>query len=292
MSETIKTDGSSKEKLLSLNLVNIKPLNDQLSIGEVSHGPDLAKAIANKELESFFEEFAALYRDIYGRLPWQEYLVCQDKKCAAKQMIPPNETIGEADLKYLKAPDLAHCPKCNGAMEFFYEPKAIVDNLREIFSRKVFACLLFNEENGKLAGFSLGCESTVKEGYKDKIIIGTGDSEPNFSYQEYLDEFRGLAGINFSEEEPLLNIAELGKERHIKSRIAVPLVHGLLSLADRKIEKNSRGRTAAIAHTIVGSPVVQMGNMLGTVGPVREGSSEVRIYGTLERALSQIEKFL
>jgi len=276
-------DQTGTDNLRAAKVMEATSLNDRFSIGRIAHGPELSAALEQQQLQKFFSELAFLYRDIYAKEPWNEYLVCAKSDCRGKTGLPETASVSDEDRKVASSPDGSMCPSCNSPMELFYDQQRLVENLNSLFRQKVFASLLIADEK-KLSGFSLGWETSVREGYRDKVVAGTGDqAAPAMSYPEYLEEFRRILGSDFDEESTVFNSAEWAVSSEARSsKASLPLIHAIYALAQEKIPKTFGRDIPVIGHTLVGSKALGIFRKIGfTPGAKRKGSDEVRVYSTL-----------
>ena len=278
------------EDLENTNAIKIAPVNSKYSIGFLSHGPELTEAVKNGKVDKIIMELASLYREVYGREPWNEYLVCRDKNCGKKTGLQPDKQLAETDREILSAPEKQVCPDCKSSVEFYYHPGKIISSFQKTFQDKIFACLLLDQER-TMDGFAIGFETTVREGYRDKAIVGTGDTDPPISYEEYLQQLRSAIG-NFDEDTKLLNIAEWGTSPKVRGdKAAFPLLHSIIKLGKSKMAKSPEDDVPGIAHTLNDSKAHHLMKHLGTMSPVNPKNNEVRLYSTTNYALKKIESF-
>lgn len=284
-------------------------VNSRYFIGSLQDSPHLYVALKLQKLDPFLRELDALYRDVYAKAPWKEYLICPC--CRTKtgiESIDPfvKERYGQvANFEKetgFKAAEL-HCQPCSAQgiptpLQFFYIPGETADKMKELLNENVSASFTF-AENNNLVGFCIGFECQVKDGWKDKVIEGFGDKgEEGLTWEEYFSEiqnaFQGtvLEG-HITPETPALNFAEWGIDERLRSsKLGLENVKTMLETASKTIPFTN-GDIPVLGTSIKDSKFLNIARSLqcGVEGSMLPGG-KIRFYATLSKVLEKIDKIL
>src|SRR6185295_4916192 len=231
-------------------------------LGSLVHSEELRSFIEIGDLDPFLEQLTITYRDIYGGAPWDEYLICTRKSCALtlsifdaygnEQYIPLQE-LEAAPSSLLQE---KKCLNCGANLEFFYSPKDFLQQLQTAFQKCIIATFLFNCE-AQLMGFTLGWETTIQEGWKDKFLSGYGDAQQEIvlPYSEYLQEVQEYIGPEVNEKSLAFNSAEWAVSvpgRSSGASLPLYYIHNLTAL-------QAMGRDVpVIGHSLDGSKALSI----------------------------------
>ena len=267
-------------------------------VGSLTHSSRLVSAIEGGLLDSFFGELTQTYRDIYGGPPWSEYVICERQDCAKTSSIADihlNQKYIALDIlekSMRRSPQDISCTNCGAPLEFFYSPEELFDQVRGAFLGKIAAAFLF-DSSAQLIGFSLGLETTVKQGWADKIILGHGDKQRPalLPYSVYIAEARRYIESDLCEESRAFNSAEWAVAiPGRKSGASLPLYYANIISALKAMSEYSED-FPVIGHSLLGSRALEIFCMIGfKYGQRIAGSDHVRVYSTLRKLLEGISR--
>ena len=256
-------------------------------IGGLTHSRLLISAIDSGFLDSFFEELSQLYREVYGKSPWNEYMTCTNPNCSRVFSVADIHANREASLVILEESlPSVFCINCASPLAFFYPPREFFGIVRRAFKDKVVASFLF-DSSGRLAGFSLGWETTIRQGWRDKVLIGHGDKEQSaLSYSRYLEEVGKYIGAYIPEDSKAFNSAEWAVANLARrSGASLPLYRANVQLAFR-VMNASREDVPVIGQGLLGSRALKTFCSIGFEhGQQISETGLVRVYSTLRRLL-------
>jgi S-adenosylmethionine decarboxylase len=272
----------------------------ELQMGFLHHSPSLQEALSKGELEPLLRALSDSYREIYGNDPWNEYLCCSNPTCTGTLSLEDvyGAKTNIIDLKTLEAeiiidPKDYKCPKDGSSMEYFYPPEKHLKSLRNGFHQEVFATLLF-EGDHRLVGFCLGWETSVEDGWKDKVIPGKGDeAQPKLTFEEYMDEALRLFGEGTQPQDKVLNVAEWGIDRNIQGKgTALSMMRELYSNALEKMQSSPADDFGVFAHSLDGSRAFKVTSKIGFQWGKTLSSGERRAYLKLKKAIEGIDRMM
>lgn len=283
--------------------------NAKYFIGSLEKSPHLYVALQLGKIDPFLSELDVLYRDVYAKAPWKEYLICPccRKKTGIENIEPSvkekyghvanfeKETGFEAE-KY-------HCGPCLAKgtlspLHHFYIPGEISKKIKELLTGNVMASFTLSEKE-KLVGFCLGLECQIKDSWRDKVVEGFGDkNEEGLTWEEYFSEvqmaFQGTALEGYvTPETPALNFAEWGIDERLRSsKLGLENLKTMLEIARRTIPA-THGDIPVLGTSIQDSKFLQIARSLqcGVEGSMLPGG-KIRFYATLSKVLERMDKVL
>lgn len=257
-------------------------------VGGLTHSRLLTSAIESGLLDSFFRELSQLYREIYGKSPWNEYMICTNQNCSCVLSIEDvHANPGSAPFAVLEEslPAMS-CKRCASPLAFFYPPQEFFEIVRSAFAGKIVASFLFNSTS-RLVGFSLGWETTIRQGWKDKILSGYGDKQQDsLPYSKYIEEIEKYIGFYVHEDSRAFNSAEWAVARPArKSGASLPLYYAKVRSAFGIMSAPGKD-VPVIGHSLMGSKALNIFCSIGFKhGQQIAGTGQVRVYSTLGRLL-------
>ncbi len=269
-------------------------------IGFLQQSRKLHQNLDSGRLQHMISSISETYREIYGGSPWEEYFCCTDPACGGKMSLQDvygpfddPRSLNEKESSRFRSPSEYHCPRDGKEMQYFYDPMEHLQNLTESFHQEVFATILF-EDDRKILGFCMGFETTVREGWDDKVIAGTGDSSrENLPYEEYLAEALHLFGNGTQERDKVLNVAEWGVLPEAQRKgTALVLMRELYQNALYSMRDHVEDDVPVFAHTLDGSRAYEVTNRMGFKWGQVLPSGERRAYLTLKKAIQGIDRMM
>ncbi len=271
----------------------------KFQIGFIKHSPSLKNALEEGRLDVILEKLSNTYREVYGDAPWEEYLCCSNPACSGKLSIQ-DAFVGRSDEKiedleanrYMDPQDYI-CPVDGSPMEYFYDPEQHVEELSSSFNQEIFATLLFVDDR-ELMGFCMGFETSVKDGWEDKVISGNGDAaRENMPYEEYLEEALRLFGNGTQETDMTLNVAEWGAHKSTQRKgAALALMRALYTESLAKMQEHPDHKVPVFAHSLDGSRAFKITSKMGFQWGKTLPSGERRAYLDIQKAIKGIDKMM
>lgn len=277
-----------------------KPLQGKnCQIGFIAHSPALRQALDEGKLDQLLFKLSDTYREVYGDAPWEEYLCCSNPECSGKLSLSEiffeedDRPLSEKEEARMMAPADYICPEDGAPMEYYYDPEEHLSSLRQAFQEKLFTTLLFVDDH-RVMGFCMGFETTVKDGWDDKIIAGQGDSHrENLPYEEYLEEALSLFGGNTQEDSKVLNVAEWASQNSIRRNgAALALMKTLYEQALIHMREDEDSDVPVFAHSLHNSPAYKITSRMGFQWGKILPSGEQRAYLTLQKAIKGIDRMM
>jgi hypothetical protein len=194
---------------LAISEVNqIDPTDKTLYLGKLYASEMFKKARLTGIATDLYGELAAVYRDIYGNAPWNEFLVCSQAGCSGKKSISDvyglsieyQPSLNELEARNPTIPEDHKCPTCGSPMRFYYPSSKILSMIDREFSDDIVATFIYDSK-GIMSGFSwawFGNANEITQKLQDQLKC-TNDSPVINATQNYLRE-NGLQHVLFWNE--------------------------------------------------------------------------------------------